>query len=46
LLKMDEAEAGQAVLETFLTTKFDEFPQGAEAALARMRTLYELAQSR
>jgi phosphonate transport system substrate-binding protein len=44
LLAMDETEAGQAALEIFLTTKFDEFPEGPEAALARMRTLYELVQ--
>ncbi len=42
LLGMDETEAGQAVLETFLTSEFDEFPEGPEAALSRMRTLYEL----
>lgn len=44
LLQIDETEEGQAALETFLTTKFDEFPEGPEAALARMRTLYELVQ--
>ena len=44
LLAMDESEAGQEVLEIFLTSEFDEFPQGAAAALERMRTLYELAQ--
>ncbi|MCA9968952.1 MAG: phosphate/phosphite/phosphonate ABC transporter substrate-binding protein [Anaerolineales bacterium] len=45
LLAIDEDEAGQAALETFLTTEFDEFPQGVEAALARMQTLYDLVQS-
>lgn len=44
LIEADETEEGQAVLETFLTTEFDEFPEGAEAALARMQTLYELVQ--
>ena len=43
---MDETEEGRAVLDVFLTTEFDEFPEGADAALARMRTLYDLAQSR
>ncbi|MEZ4646360.1 MAG: phosphate/phosphite/phosphonate ABC transporter substrate-binding protein [Chloroflexota bacterium] len=46
LLTMDETEEGRAVLDVFLTTEFDEFPEGADAALARMRTLYDLAQSR
>jgi phosphonate transport system substrate-binding protein len=44
LIGVDESEEGQAALETFLTTKFDEFPEGAEAALARMQTLYGLVQ--
>ncbi|HSH04719.1 MAG TPA: phosphate/phosphite/phosphonate ABC transporter substrate-binding protein [Anaerolineae bacterium] len=44
LLTMDENEAGQAALEAFLTTQFDEFPEGATIALQRMRELYELVQ--
>jgi phosphonate transport system substrate-binding protein len=44
LLMMDETEEGRAALETFLTTEFDEFPEGPDAALSRMRTLYELVQ--
>lgn len=44
LLEMDETPEGQAVLETFLTTEFDEFPEGAEPALGRIRALVELAQ--
>jgi len=44
LIGVDESEEGQAALEAFLTTEFDEFPEGAEAALARMQTLYELVQ--
>ena len=44
LVGLDQAEAGQAVLKAFNTTQFDEFPQGAPAALARMRELYALAQ--
>jgi phosphonate transport system substrate-binding protein len=44
LIEVDESEEGQAALAAFLTTEFDEFPEGAEAALARMQTLYELVQ--
>ncbi|HLY27390.1 MAG TPA: PhnD/SsuA/transferrin family substrate-binding protein [Aggregatilineales bacterium] len=45
LLKMDSTSAGQAILTQFeKTTKFDEFPDGAAAALARMRELYKLTQ--
>ncbi len=44
LLAMDENEAGQAALETFLTTEFTEFPEGADAALAYMNNLYHLVQ--
>ncbi|MBE2201934.1 MAG: phosphate/phosphite/phosphonate ABC transporter substrate-binding protein [Anaerolinea sp.] len=46
LMGMDKTEEGQAVLKIFLTTQFDEFPEGATVALARMQALYELAQSR
>lgn len=45
LIEMDGTADGQAALEVFLTTKFDEFPEGANAALSRMQTLYEMAQS-
>jgi len=44
LLAMDESEQGQVALEAFQTTEFAEFSEGADAALARMRTLYELVQ--
>ena len=44
LLNISADEEGQAVLETFLTTQFDEFPEGADVALSRMHTLYELVQ--
>jgi len=44
LLEMDENEAGQAALDIFLTTEFTEFPEGADAALSRMNTLYQLVQ--
>lgn len=46
LVEMDENEEGQAALEVFLTSQFDEFPEGAEAALTRMRTLYQLVQDK
>jgi phosphonate transport system substrate-binding protein len=47
LLAMDESEEGQAVLLAFEeTAQFDEFPGGADAALERMRELYELVQNR
>jgi phosphonate transport system substrate-binding protein len=46
LVEMDENEEGQAVLETFdETAQFDEFPDGADAALGRMRELYEMVQN-
>lgn len=46
LLAMDESEEGQAVLLAFEeTAQFDEFPGGADAALGRMRELYELVQN-
>ncbi len=45
LLAMDESAAGQAALDTFLTTEFAEFAEGPEAALARMRVLYDMVQA-
>jgi len=45
LLAIDDNEAGQAVLDVFLTTKFDEFPEGANTALERMGELYALVQN-
>lgn len=43
LMGMHETTEGQEVLKKFKkTTKFDEFPEGAETALARMRELYEM----
>jgi ABC-type phosphate/phosphonate transport system substrate-binding protein len=44
LTTMHETEAGRAALEPFQTTKFDEFPQGIEAATARMREMMDLVQ--
>ena len=42
LTTMHETEAGQAALEPFQTSKFDEFPEGLEAASTRMREMMEL----
>lgn len=46
LLDADESEAGQKALEIFLTTQFDEFPEGAAKALQRMDELYNLVQAK
>ena len=43
LLALDESPEGLEVLEVFKTTQFDAFPDGPEAALASLRTLYKLA---
>lgn len=45
LLEMEENESGQEALDIFLTTEFDEFPEGAEKALERMGELYALVQN-
>lgn len=45
LLEMEENEAGQTALDIFLTTEFDEFPDGAQKSLERMGELYELVQN-
>ena len=44
LLAMDDTEAGQEALDVFLTTEFDEFPDGAQKSLERMGELYILVQ--
>jgi phosphonate transport system substrate-binding protein len=44
LTTMHETEAGKAALEPFQTTKFDEFPDGINAATSRMREMMELVQ--
>jgi len=44
LTTMHETEAGSAALEPFQTSKFDEFPEGIEEAVARMREMMELVQ--
>ena len=45
LTTMHETEAGQAALEPFQTTRFDEFPEGIESATARMREMMEMVGS-
>ncbi|MGF1521350.1 MAG: phosphate/phosphite/phosphonate ABC transporter substrate-binding protein [Leptolyngbyaceae cyanobacterium] len=43
MLAMDESQDGKAALETFSeTAQFDEFPEGAEAAIARLQASYEM----
>ena len=44
LTTMHETEAGAAALEPFQTSKFDEFPEGIELAVSRMREMVELVQ--
>ena len=45
LMKMEETKEGKTLLKAFKNTaQFDEFPQGAQEALARMREDYELVQ--
>ncbi|ASC73734.1 phosphate ABC transporter substrate-binding protein [Halomicronema hongdechloris C2206] len=43
LMAMDETPAGRDVLQQFEeTAQFDEFPQGASTAIARIKVLYDL----
>lgn len=42
LTTMHDTDAGAAALEPFQTSKFDEFPEGIDAATARMREMMEL----
>jgi phosphonate transport system substrate-binding protein len=44
LIGMDKTEAGQAALESFQTSKFDDFPEGLDNAMQRMRTMMKLVQ--
>jgi len=45
LISAHENEQGQAALEPFQTTRFDEFPEGIEAAQNRMRDMMEIIQA-
>jgi len=46
LIGLDQTPEGPAIMQSFArTTKFDEFPEGAEAALAHMRDLYNLVKN-
>lgn len=43
MMKMDESKAGRAALVEFSeTAQFDEFPNGAESAIARLSDTYDL----
>lgn len=42
LIGLEQTEEGLAILDTARTTKFDEFPGGADAALAEIRELFDL----
>ncbi|MBK8024668.1 MAG: phosphate/phosphite/phosphonate ABC transporter substrate-binding protein [Chloroflexi bacterium] len=44
LANLDEDEAGQAILEGIETARFDQFPEGPEAALDKLQNLFDLVQ--
>lgn len=44
LITAHDSEAGRAALEPFQTTRFDEFPEGIEAAQERMRDMMQEVQ--
>jgi len=44
LTTMHETEAGAEALDQFQTSKFDEFPDGIEAATSRMRDMMQLVE--
>lgn len=46
LINLDETEEGQAVLEMLASTQFDEFPEGPDAALARLQAIYRFIEER
>jgi phosphonate transport system substrate-binding protein len=45
LTAMDENEEGQAALDTFQTSQFDEFPDGIDTAINRMREMMEIVKN-
>jgi phosphonate transport system substrate-binding protein len=45
LTTMDENEEGQAALDTFQTSQFDEFPDGIDTAISRMREMMEIVKN-
>lgn len=45
LLAMNNTDEGTAVLEKISTSQFDDFPEGVEPALARMKEMYGLLYS-
>jgi phosphonate transport system substrate-binding protein len=45
LITAHESEEGQAALEPFQTSRFDEFPEGIEAAQNRMREMMKVVQN-
>lgn len=45
LIDMDTTPEGQAALKPFQTTQFDEFPEGTEKALQRMRAMADKVKS-
>ena len=42
LIGIDEDETGAAALDAFQTTQFDEFPEGIDVAVGRMREMMEI----
>lgn len=45
LTSVHETEEGEAALESFQTTRFDEFPEGIEQALEQMREMMDTVQN-
>ena len=46
LINMDESNAGRVILEDFSdTAQFDQFPEGAEAAIAQLQDAYQRLQT-
>ncbi len=45
LINLTDSDEGKTILEKNVTTRYDEFPEGAGAAFAHMRELYEFTQN-